>query len=71
MEEEEEQYREYQHKKQLPKKGPIPVEKKKKKSKKTNKKSVSNWNKLDKNINGYNKLNQVAFIDQILATLVW
>jgi hypothetical protein len=35
MEEEEEQYREYQHRKKLPKKGPIPVEKKKKKSKKS------------------------------------
>lgn len=39
MEEEEESYREYQHRKTLPKKGPIPVEKKKKtkKSKKSKK----------------------------------
>jgi len=37
MEEKEEEYQEYMHKKKLPKKGPIPLEKKKKKSKKNKK----------------------------------
>jgi hypothetical protein len=37
MEDREDEYREFMHRKNLPKKGPIPLKKKKKKSKKDNK----------------------------------